>query len=300
MGLFKKKKDDNVLQQDLKNKENHPGMVFLIHLLMEEKCEMPDKETMCAIMNKHLGDIDCYAYSTESAGFAAKRYNIHFEKDNKDAPPMLMLTNCFEIPNPILNDLERTQTWDCANSAEILESCKYQVLANDMLAACLPYKDRADLLVDYIEALVEMFPTCKAVVFDNSKKMFTREAILNCSVPKEQRFIYYAVNVRFFNIQGTEDKMVDTIGMSTLFLPDLQYHFHGLNPDDVVNHAYNLLTYIFDNDNPIKPGDHVDGLKDGTMSRDVQWNVQYENSLIQPIREVIDINTGEFASGTRH
>ena len=222
-----------------------------------------------------------------------------FEKDNKDAPPMLMLTNCFEIPNPILNDLERTQTWDCANSAEILEKCKYQVLANDMLAACLPYKDRADLLVDYIEALVEMFPTCKAVVFDNSKKMFTREAILNCSVPKEQRFIYYAVNARFFNIQGTEDRMVDTLGMSTLFLPDLQYHFHGLNPDDVVNHAYNLLLYIYDNDNPIKPGDHVDGLKDGMMSRDVQWNVQYENSLIQPIREVIDINTGEYASGKR-
>ena len=62
----------------------------------------------------------------------------------------------------------------------------------------------------------------------------------------------------------------------------------------------NLLTYIFDNDNPIKPGDHVDGLKDGTMSRDVQWNVQYEKSLIQPVREVIDVNTGEFASGTRH
>ena len=93
--------------------------------------------------------------------------------------------------------------------------------------------------------------------------------------------------------------MVDTLGMSTLFLPDLQYHFHGLNPDDVVNHAYNLLLYIYDNDNPIKPGDHVDGLKDGTMSREVQWNVQYENSLIQPIREVIDINTGEYASGKR-
>ena len=300
MGLFKKKKEDEVLQQDLKNKETHPGMVFLIHLLMEEKCELPDQETMCAIMNKHLGETDCFAYSESSAGFSAKRYSIHFEKENKDAPPMLMLTNCFEIPNPILNDLERSQTWDCPEAEEILESCKYQVLANDMLGACLPYNERAEMLVDYVEALVEMFPTCKAVVFDNSKKMFTRDKILNCTVPREQRFLYYAVNVRFFNIQGTEDRMVDTLGMSTLFLPDLQYHFHGLNPDDVVNHAYNLLIYIFDNDNPIKPGDHVDGLKDGTMSRDVQWYVRYEKSLIQPVREVIDINTGEFASGTRN
>ena len=37
MSLFKKKKEDEVLQQDLKNKKTHPGMVFLIHLLMEEK-----------------------------------------------------------------------------------------------------------------------------------------------------------------------------------------------------------------------------------------------------------------------
>ena len=301
MGLFKKKKEkeDDVLQQDLKGKEVQPGMVFLIHLLMEEKCELPDKETMCEIMNKHLGETDCYAYSEESAGFAAKRYSIHFEKEDKDAPPMLMMTNCFEIPNPILDGLERTQTWDCPESAGILESCKYQVIANDMLGACLPYNERAEMLVDYVEALVEMFPTCKAVIFDNSKKMFTREKILNCKAPKDQRFIFYAVNARFFNIQGTEDMMVDTVGMSTLFLPDLQYHFHGLNPDDVVNHAYNLLIYIFENDNPIKPGDHVDGLKDGKISADVQWNVQYEKSLIQPVREVIDINTGEFASGTR-
>ena len=72
-----------------------------------------------------------------------------------------------------------------------------------------------------------------------------------------------------------------------------------MNPNAVVNHAYNVLTYIFDNENPIKDDDHIDGLKDNQMSMEVQWNVQYEESLIQPIREVIDINMGEFASGNR-
>ena len=54
--------------------------------------------------------------------------------------------------------------------------------------------------------------------------MLTRDRIVNCNVPFESRFIFYAVNVRFFNIQGTNDMMVDTLGMNTLFLPDLQYH----------------------------------------------------------------------------
>ena len=58
--------------------------------------------------------------------------------------------------------------------------------------------------------------------------------------------MYYAVNVRYFSIQGTNDMMVDSVGMSTLFLPDLQYHFHGVDPNHVVFHAYNVLI-IFSN-----------------------------------------------------
>ena len=146
---------------------------------------------------------------------------------------------------------------------------------------------------------MELYPSCKAVVFETSKKMLTREDILNCSISKENRFIYYTVNVRFFNIEGTDDMLVDTIGMSTLFMPDLQYHFHGMNPDIVINHAYNMLSYIYHNENPIKSNDHIDGIGSNDISRNVQWNLQYENSLIQPIREVIDVNMGEYASGSR-
>ena len=57
------------------------------------------------------------------------------------------------------------------------------------------------------------------------------------------------MNVRFFTIQGGEDMLVDTLGMSLLFLPDLQYHFHGLDPNLIVNHAYNTALYLLINDN---------------------------------------------------
>ena len=56
---------------------------------------------------------------------------------------------------------------------------------------------------------------------------------------------------------------------------------------------------MYDAANPIKSNDHIDGIENGSMSLNVQWNVQYEESLIQPIREVLDINTGEFAAGER-
>lgn len=300
MGLFDKiKKKEEVFQQDTNQIAEHPGMVFVVHLLMEEMCEMPEKENMHTTMCKHLGEVDCFCHDGKVAGFAAKKYMVHFEKDNIDAPAQLMITNCVKIEKPVMDDISRSQLWDCQCGDELLDTCKYQVIATDMLAAGLDYKERAEMLVDYIEALVELYPTCRAVVFETSKKMFTREDIINCKMPKESRFIYYAVNVRFFNIQGTDDMIVDSLGMSTLFLPDLQYHFNGMDPNEVVNHAYNVLSYIYDNNNPIQNGDHIDGIVDGKMSQDIQWNVQYENSLIQPIREVIDINMREYAAGNR-
>ena len=93
--------------------------------------------------------------------------------------------------------------------------------------------------------------------------------------------------------------LIDTVGMSTLFLPDLQYHFHDMDPNWVVNHAYNVASYILEHDNPIQDGETIDGVADGQMCREIQWKCQYEDALIQPPRGVLDINMGNYASGGR-
>lgn len=38
--------------------------------------------------------------------------------------------------------------------------------------------------------------------------------------------------------------LIDTLGMGTLFLLDIQYHFHDMEPDWLVNHAYDAASYI--------------------------------------------------------
>ena len=98
---------------------------------------------------------------------------------------------------------------------------------------------------------------------------------------------------------GKTVMLIDTVGMSTLFLPDLQYHFHGMDPNWVVNHAYNAASYILEHDNPIEDGETIDGVADGQMCREIQWKCQYEDALIQPPRGVLDINMGNYASGGR-
>ena len=91
--------------------------------------------------------------------------------------------------------------------------------------------------------------------------------------------------------------LIDTVGMSTLFLPDLQYHFHDMDPNWVVNHAYNVASYILEHDNPIQDGETIDGVVDGQLNQEIQWKCQYEEALIQPPRGVLNIHMGKYAAG---
>lgn len=285
-----------VYQQDLSKKERLGG-VFILSLLMKTPAPIPQKETLVKVMETYLGEVECFWYDEKGAGLSVKKYSCQF----KDAavPPQLMLTPCSPFDGSSIDAFQRSQMWDCMEERDhILSDCKYQMLATDMMAAALPAEQRAELDMDFLEALVELYPSCEAVYFHNSGKLILADDIRSYQ-GEGNRFIRFAVNARFFNIQGTDDMLVDTIGMGTLFLPDLQYHFHGMDPNWVVNHAYCTAAYILNNNNPISQDDPIDGVTGGELSQEVQWKCSYENSLIQPAREVIDIYMNEYASGGR-
>lgn len=300
MGLFnrfsKQKKEEQILKQDLSQKEDN-NRVFIMHLLMKEKISMPSKENMVKHLRNHLGDIDCFSYSEKNAGFAVKKYQVEFQEGK--IPPQLLVLECLPTEGLKIDPLFRSQMWSCPESGRILDDCKFHVVCVDMMANLLPYRDRAEMNMDCLEALMEVYPQCEAVYFQTSGKMFTRKKIISHDIPREDRFIYFAVNARFFNIQGTNDHIVDTLGMSILGLPDLQYHFHDIDPNWVVNHAYNTAAYIYSGQKVIENGDCIDGIRNGIINMDIQWKCHHENSLIQPLRPVIDICMNEYASGSR-
>ena len=288
---------NTILQQDLTIKENPPGSVLVIHLFMEEQCSMPVKNMMLSVMERKYEDVDCITYSESMAGFAIKKYVSRFKDAN--VSPQLMITDCMSAEDFTIDDIAMSQMWDCPDSKEILSKCMYRVCAMDMLTAGMEYKEKARLIVDFVDVLLELYPECKAVYFENSGKMLSRKSIVNSQMPPDRRFIYYAVNVRYFNILGGDSMLIDSLGMSTLFLPDVQFHFHGMDPNPVFSYAYNLLSYIYDTNCPIESGDKIDGIKEGKISPDVQWECRYEDALVQPVRLVLDVHMGEYASGKR-
>ncbi len=289
--------DNEVFKQNLEGESIRPGGPVIIQMLFKGPVAMPGKEQMAAAMARHLGSVECICHDEKTAGFAALEHVAKFSDGT--APVQLMVMGCLDFEGSKFDSFSISQMWDCREERErILCECRYQVVAMDMLAAALPALERTKVDMDFLDALAELYPGCKAVYFQSCGKLFSMDDLRSFQGDGPDRFIRFGVNVRLFNIQGTKDMLVDTVGMSTLFLPDLQYHFHDMDSNLVVSHAYDLASYILKNDNSIQDGETVDGVRGGRMCPELQWSCRYERALIQPPREVLDVHMGEYASGS--
>jgi hypothetical protein len=293
MGIFRKDKE---LKQNLSEKaEFHP--LYMIQLLFERKPIKPTTEAILKALKKKFGEIDVVSSDEALTSFAVKKYKAAFKEGVLSPQVLMMDVQMFKSDN--VGMLERSQLWNVENGEDVLNKCQYSITISDMMASVMEYKERCELLIDWLEVAVELFPECKAIWMKSAGKLFTANQIIEHNIQREDRFVYFGVNVRFFSIKGTNDKIVDTLGLYAIGLPDIQYHFHDIEPNAVVNHAYNVASYIFDNNAPIKNDQTIDGIVDGQLSMKVQWKCHYEMSLIQPEREVMDICPGKYASGER-
>ena len=163
----------------------------------------------------------------------------------------------------------------------------------------MDFADRANMLMIYLDKLLEIYQNCEAVYFENTGKLFTREQIVNSKFDDKTKFINLVVNVRYFALPDSDEMIIDTIGMNILYLPDVQYHFRKMNPNYIFAHAYNMLGYIFINRNSIRTGETVDGISGEYIDGNVQWTCRFEDSLLKPLRPVVDVDMGEFAAGKR-
>lgn len=315
MGFFKKKKPEQAQPQPQPKQDNpveqmdptiRPGGVFLVQLLMKEKCEAPGVERMAEVLSRHIGRVEAAEPSGKVSDtmrnialFAALDHLGHFS-DDKRLPVQVSVMPCETFHPEKIDEMKRSQMWDCLQDRDrLLSDCKYCVFANDILCGALPPLERANFDMDFLEALLELYPACEAVYCLNSGKLVLADTIRNGEAEGPDRFIRYAVNARFFNIDGTNDHIVDTLGLSLLYIEDLQYHFHGMDPNWVVGHAYNMASYILANDRPIKDGDTIDGVTDGRLDQSLQWQCHFEDAMVQPKRPVLDVHMNEYAAGDR-
>lgn len=280
------------LKQDLNESEDQQT-IYTIRLLFKNKPEFPEFDSVNKAVQETFEDTDVVTAFEDIYTFAIPKAEIEIE-DGMYAPMMVSLLDAGSIEESIGSDLDRSQFWDVENGAEALDACSYQIIITDMFASLVDPLVRADILMDFLDIILKQFPSCDLVFFDASRKLMTYEAMLNNPYEGAMRIFWGGCNARFFNIEGKDEVMVDTIGMEIFETSDIQYHFKAeLEVSEIITHAYNLAMYQFSHRNPIVSGDTVPGLDDEL------WQTQYENSLIQPPRIVLDVNMNEHAAGNR-
>ena len=284
----------NFIAQDLRKEGKFSG-VLPVSLLFHEPCELPATDILLEKLKEKFGHVDVVAKSSLSS-FALTDHCVTY-KDGKKAPPQVMISQLNPVKESLGDTIVRSQFWDCPNGVELLDSCPWQVMICDFMDAGLPVLERTNILADLLEVALELFPTCTAVFSHLSGKLLTMEDARKNPYSGPVRYFHFGVNARLFNVQGgggESEMIVDTLGLYVLGIPDMQYHFRDLDPNAVVNHAYNTAIYQFENDSPIESGHTIDGFEPGS-----RWKCQYEHSLVQPVRHVLDVSIGDFAAGGR-
>lgn len=289
---------DKVLDQDTTQKAPEQELL-MAQLLFDELPETAAPEALKAALEANVGAVENISDKPDMPMFSCANFVGEFE--NGERVPVLA---DFLAPHEFkteTDELKRSQFWDVRNGAELIDGAKYCVSVFAMLSGALHYKKQAELLLAQVDAALKCYSTCKAIYMIGSGKLTTPEQFEECKqFDLPGRFIRLAVNARFFTINNTDDMIVDTLGFYAFGAADVQLHFHGIDPNHAVNYVYNLASYQFDNEFPIKSGDTVDSIgKDGSMQWEPQWKAQYENSLIQPVRTVLDVNCGQYAAGNR-
>ncbi|MHA0857418.1 DUF4261 domain-containing protein [Paenibacillus sp. CMAA1364] len=218
-----------------------------------------------------------------------KSHHVIFHMDHKVTfdDEEIYAQSCIYEPS-VIEDYDRfergiQQSFHWQNVDKTVEQCKYSLRIHDLYTAGIHYKKRLELLLGLVNAIQETAP-CKAIYWHTSEKFVQPDIYLEAIDQGEK--LYGAVNLRLYNTGVEKAMIMDTLGLSSLGIPDLQCHFYDMNPSEVARDLLGISKYLFDQGDIIQDGESI-----GT-STDRAYQCEHQHALVIPERYVLDLNAG--------
>jgi hypothetical protein len=213
-------------------------------------------------------------------------HHEHFQEQ----PPRAILSPAEPIDAALIEKALR-QTWDWPLAESVLKNCTQSVSVRDRFSQRLPYKVRLGLIQQTAAALLEVAShdaPCLAIHAPLCQRLIEPAAFLQGQSPGGDH-LCGAVNVRLYKVedQGAGCRLMDTLGLAALGLPDLQCVFRGIDPNDLAAVLWDYAYYLYEKGDVIADGDVVKGLRAGQ-----HWTCGRQQSLTEPERIVLDIYPG--------
>ncbi|QOV90746.1 DUF4261 domain-containing protein [Humisphaera borealis] len=182
--------------------------------------------------------------------------------------------------------LSQTRDWDAA--VEALAMSTRRVVVSDLLAKDLPARERLALFEAVVLGIIEAARPV-AIHWKPAGKLVDPAALLKASGSNSVDALpQAAINVRMFRIaRSDDDLLMDTLGLASLGLPDMQVLFHGMEPSRVAAHLYAVALYTLRNGALVDEGETIEGPTRGT-----EWTARRGKALVEPARPVFDFDPG--------
>ncbi|MBK1810712.1 DUF4261 domain-containing protein [Clostridium sp. YIM B02505] len=285
-----------------KNKKNKKGEETLpdcfartygVEIFTENEPQIP-VDGLLSKLRSRCGNVKLVVNKDKSILFTFEDHIVQYS--NGQVPSQIAIMIIDKKVDMEKLEMSFYQSWGWKNARATAEKAEYTILVTDMMSSGLDYTIRLELFQKTLYSLLETVP-CLAINWHLTQQIIDPEKYLD-NIPESEDYnlLFGALNVRLFNIEGTENEtLMDTIGLGALGLPDLQCHFKNIDVNKIANILYTYGDYIFKNGDVINDGETIEGL---TVND--KWRCQHEISLLEPKRIVIDINPGEeFSAGNR-
>jgi hypothetical protein len=179
------------------------------------------------------------------------------------------------------------QSWDWPLARDFVSKTRHAVVVSDMMTMGLDRKPRVEAYDQFLRIVLRAAPPA-AMHWLASERVVEPSAYL-ATTDSEERLAKGYVNVRLFRVEGRNpgECIMDTLGMASFGLPDLQCHFVALDPGRVAAVLFNFAGYVFDKGDVLRDGNTIEGVVPG-----VKWRCRHEMSLAPPERVVVDFHPG--------
>lgn len=265
-----------------------PGLLF-VELMFEDAPNF-QIEKILGDLKKAVGDTDILTSSKDMTAFLFKEHPVKYKDAEMPSQCILFSTLNKVEYEKLIPSLQQTR--DKENMNELVKKCRYKIAFSDFMPNRSDEHSRLSLFNNVLKVIINNID-CKVLHFLNSQILITPRDFVDRV--NEGDPLTGALNVRLFNIQNSEEMLMDTLGLHTFGLPDIQCHFKELDPNDIARVIFNAGYYIFDKGDIIDDGNTIQGINENN-----KWKCQHEESLVEPNRIVIDINPGSpYAGGGR-
>ncbi|MCD7892590.1 MAG: DUF4261 domain-containing protein [Erysipelotrichaceae bacterium] len=269
------------------------AQVYSIQLLFSDEVVI-DYQLIYEYMKQIFGYVDIISID-KIAIFALNDHLVTY-RGGEQASFQLMLTDIELLNAYDIDESALIQCWNIENPKELLNQCHYKITIADFMSSRMPRVKRCQLLSQFLDIMLHLYPECMALYFPHSQKLINAEDYQNSQWDdKKLHFLDGGLNIRLYNIENSYAMIVDTTGLGSIGLPDLQMRFYKLDVDEVVAYMYRLAASLFLNGDCFNDGDFVEG-----HYIYENWQVFHMKSLLPPSRLVLDIYAQNYSPVKRN